>query len=189
MAVTVRHWHLESQPQYDEILVIQQVVLTIWSLLHAVPCSSQLAVTRHLGLTLCLHWHRCFPSDCPHSYCFHSSGIGNPLLYYPCHQCAWWCSWSGRGTPTIRLVCPISSFGSWSIQGPCDQLLGWIYTLVACPLTSWGLWAWRSSCACVFSNAVVHYWISWTWTQLVDMSSSQVLAHRWLLLLPWSHWW
>ena len=50
MVVTVCRRHLESQPRYDEILVVQRVVLTIWSLLHIVLCSGQLAATRHLGL-------------------------------------------------------------------------------------------------------------------------------------------
>ena len=53
IVVTVCHWHLESQPRYDKILVIQQGVLTTLLLLHAVPCSGQLAATHHLGLALC----------------------------------------------------------------------------------------------------------------------------------------
>ena len=53
MVVTVWHQHLESQPWYDKILVVQQVALTAWSLLHVVPCSGQLAAVHHLGLALC----------------------------------------------------------------------------------------------------------------------------------------
>ena len=187
MAVTVCHRHLESQPRYDEILVLWQVILTALLLLQIIPCSGQLAATCRLGLALCLHWHRCFLSDCPHSCHLHGSRIGSPLPYYLHHWCAWWCSWSGRGIPTIRLVCLTGSFGSWNIWHPYGQLLGWIGTLVVCPPTLWVLQAQQSSHAHVFSNAVVHYWISWTWTQLVDMSSSWVLDHRWLLLLLWSH--
>ena len=77
MAVTVCHWHLESQPWYDEILVVQWVTLTAWSLLHAVPCSSQLAAAHHLGLAWCLHWHRCSLSECPHSVCL------GPMMHWP----------------------------------------------------------------------------------------------------------
>ena len=51
MVVTFCHWHLESQPQCDEILVIQQGILTTLSLLLVVPCSGQLAAIHHLGLT------------------------------------------------------------------------------------------------------------------------------------------
>ena len=130
------HPRLESQPWCDKILVFQQGTLITLLLLHIIPCSSQLAVIRHLGLALCLHWHRCFPSDYHHSCHFHSSEIGNLLLYCLCHWCAWWCSWSGRGILTIRLVCPIGSFGSRSIWDAYGQLLGWICTLVACLPTS-----------------------------------------------------
>ena len=94
MVVTVCHWHLESWPWYDEILVVQWVTLTAWLLLHVVPCSGQLAAVCHLDLAWCLQWHRCLPSDCPHSYHFHSSGIDSLLLNCLHHQCAWWCSWS-----------------------------------------------------------------------------------------------
>ena len=52
----------------------------------AAACSGQLAVICHLGLTVCLHWHRCFLSDYHHLCCFLSSGIGNLLLYCLCHH-------------------------------------------------------------------------------------------------------
>ena len=52
MVVTSCHWHLESWPRYDKILVFQQGALTTLSLLHVIPCSSQSAVIHHLGLTV-----------------------------------------------------------------------------------------------------------------------------------------
>ena len=134
MVVNFRHWHLESWPWCDEILVFWQGTLTTLSLLHVVLCSGQLAVICHLGLTVCLHWHRCFLSDYHHLCHFHSSGRGNLLLYCVHHWHAWWCSWSGRGTPTIGLVCLIGSFGSRSIRDPYSQLLMEIWMLIR---TSW----------------------------------------------------
>ena len=162
MAATPCHHHLESQLQYDKILAFQWDILITLSLLHAALCSSQLTVICYLGLAIFLHWHRYVPSEYCHSCCFHSSGIDNLLLYCPHHQHAWWWSWNGRETPSIRLVCPVGSFGSRNIRDPCGQSLGWICALVACPPISLTLWAWWLSHAHAFCNAAEHYWTFWT---------------------------
>ena len=83
MAVTPCCCHLESWPWYDKILAFWWGGLTALLLLHAIPCSGQLAVIPHLSLTICLHWHRCFWGEYHHLYCF--CRVGYTVCYFIVH--------------------------------------------------------------------------------------------------------